>query len=469
MKRALLSGLFLAVLPALRGAQSAAQAGAAPPAAKRAWTILVYGGADNNADGPVLEFLDDVRKAIDDDPGIELLLFVDRSDKFSDFDGMPGGDFTGARLFRLHANSAERLSGGEELPDITLDGDPEIDSADADNLRRFIDWGKAHYPAQRTGLMIYSHANGRSMCPDQESGRDMGIPELSRVLGEKESLDFMALELCNMGGIEISYQWRPGKGRFGSDVLLAIPNAGPPLDWDRAFARIRSKGHDKSPLPGPYLDPAAMTAEAFGQLVIEEGKRGREAALAHHPNAVHEAAGCYDLRKAEAVKKSVDALAVALAAGDSKDVFCEMRGPGPIGDAMNYDGGDGPFVDLYDLCRRAADCDALDDAVRARARDVMTAVDGFVLASFGMSGYAGFADGKDGVFIVLPMNDKGRWRNFKWYTPLANVDAGKDYGHWAFLADGATPANGKVENWFELLDSWFDEPDDAGGINGYRY
>ena len=30
--------------------------------------------------------------------------------------------------------------------------------------------------------MIYSHASGQTMCPDEESGRDMGIPELTRVL-----------------------------------------------------------------------------------------------------------------------------------------------------------------------------------------------------------------------------------------------------------------------------------------------
>jgi len=464
MLQALLS-LTLATTPPLPQAQ------AAQP--KRPWTILVYGGADNTADGPILYFLDGVRKAIDDDPGIELLLWIDRSEKFSDDAEFLGEDFTGARLFRLHKASVERVSGGTEFPEVTLTSDAEFDSADADNLRRFIDWGKAHYPAQRTGLMIYSHANGETMCPDQESGRDMGIPELSQVLGERESLDFMALELCNMGGIEISYQWRPseekGQGRFGADVLVAIPNAGPPLDWDRAFARIRSKGHDASPLPGPYLDPATMTAADFGQLVMEEGRRGRELAMKERPDRVeHEAAGAYDLRKAGDVKRALDALAVALAASDSRDVFCEMRGPGPIGDAMNYDK-DGPFVDLHDLCLRAADCDALSDAVRARSKDVVKAVDDFVLASFGMSGYAGFEGGKNGVFIVFPVNEPGRWKNFRWYTPGKNEQGGKDFGHWAFLADGATPGNGKVENWFELLDSWFDEADDAGGGNGYRW
>src|SRR5262249_4089668 len=47
-----------------------------------------------------------------------------------------------------------------------------------------------------------------------------------------------------------------------------------------------------------------------------------------------------------------------------------------------------------------------------------------------------------------------------WYTPHSGD--GKNYGNWAFLKDGATPGNGVVENWFELLESWFnvaDEPD----------
>jgi clostripain len=296
----------------------------------------------------------------------------------------------------------------------------------------------------------------------------MGIPELSRVLGESESLDFLALELCNMGGIEIAYQWRPEPGRFGADVLLAIPNAGPPLDWDRAFARIRSPGHSASPLAGPYLEPAKMTAADFGKLVIEEGKKGRELAAKARPERfVHEAAGAYDLRQAAGVKRALDTLAVALASEDSREVFMEMRGPGPIGDAIRYEE-NGPFVDLYDLCRRAAGCDALSEQVRALALDVCKNVDALMLASFGMSAYAGFEDGKHGVFVNLPPDQPGRWRNFVWFTPGKHVEGGKDVGGWAFCADGAVAGNGKVENWFELLDAWFDEADDAGGVNGYR-
>jgi clostripain len=457
---------FRYLLPFLIAAPTLAQA----PAELRPWTLLVYGGADNNADGPILDFLHDVRTAIDDDPGIELLLLIDRSEEFSDDARFLGEDFTGARLYRITKDSAERLSGGEQFPELS-EGDAELDSADAYNVRRFVDWGKANYPARHYGLMIYSHASGRTMCPDEESGRDMGIPELGEVMGEAQSLDFLALELCNMAGVEIGYEWRPEQGRWGADVLVAIPNAGPPLDWDRAFARIRSKGHDASPLPGPHLDPATMTAADFGRLVIEEGRRGRELALRERPERIsHEAAGCFDLRHAREAKQAIDAVAVALAndSRDARDFFGEMRGPGPIGDAMNFGEGS-PLVDAYDLFRRVADCDAFSDDVRARSEDAKRAIDALVVSSFGMQGYEGFEDGKNGIFLITPTNEPAHWKGYRWYTPLAYDDGGKDYGRWSFLADGATPGNGRVENWFELLDFWFDEVDDGGGVNGYAF
>src|SRR5688572_9904336 len=170
----------------------------------RPWTLLVYGGADNNADGPIQRFLDGVRKAIDGDPGIELLVYIDRSAEYSSGGELFGEDFTGARLYRLGVDSAERLAGGAELPEITLDKDVEIDSADPAQIQRFVAWGKKHFPAQRTGLLIYRHANGETMCPDELSSKDMGIPALSSAMTPNESLDFLALELCNMGGVEIA-------------------------------------------------------------------------------------------------------------------------------------------------------------------------------------------------------------------------------------------------------------------------
>ena len=439
-RHAAVIGFLYAVLPGTGlGFQGAgAKDLGAPTATTRPWTFLVYGAADNNADGPILNFLGTVRKAIDDDPGIELLLLIDRHAKYSKDAKSLGEDFTGARLYRLRKDTAERLSGGTHLPELTLDKDPEINSADAGYLQRFIAWGKANYPARHYALLIYSHADGRTMCPDEDSKRDMGIAELTEKAGAAESVDVLALELCNMGGIEVSYQWRPGTPRFGADVLIAIPNAGPPLDWDRAFERVRSSGH-ASPSDQPLLDPEKMTAAEFGKLVIVEGYRGRLMSQGGHGS--QESAGCYDLRAAAEVKRAVDGLAVALAAGDTREAFLALRGKSESGCAINYTG-EGPYVDLYDLCRRAFACEGLPKNARDAARATMDAVDRFMIASFGMRAYEGFEAGKSGVFIVLPANNPGAWKKLAWYTPLAG--SGADFGRWSFLADGATANDGKV-------------------------
>jgi uncharacterized protein (TIGR03067 family) len=158
------------------------------------------------------------------------------------------------------------------------------------------------------------------------------------------------------------------------------------------------------------------------------------------------------LRKAGDVKKAVDALAVALAKAESRDILLELRNDGSESGIFCYSD-DRSYVDLYDLCLRVAGCDRLPDPVRSAATSVMKSVEGFMIASFGMSHYKQFEAAKNGVFIVLPTGKPGCWKRLQWYTPIRGD--GKNYGNWSFLKDGATPGNGVVENWFELLESWF--------------
>jgi hypothetical protein len=44
-------------------------------------------------------------------------------------------------------------------------------------------------------------------------------------------------------------------------------------------------------------------------------------------------------------------------------------------------------------------------------------------------------------------------------------------GRYQWCFDGAIPGNGAVENWFELMDAWFDDPKGmhSGGANGYSW
>ncbi len=465
---------------------------AAAEAAERPWTLMIYGAADNDADGPILEFLHRIRIALDDDPGMELVLFLDRSAGYSQDARSLGEDFTGARAYRLRRNSAELLDASDFFPGMTPGEEHELDSADPRNIGRFVAFCKERFPARRYGLLIYSHANGVAMCPDDESGTNMSIPGLSEAVGAEASVDFLALELCNMGGMEIAYQWRPGNGGFSAEILVAIPNAGIPLDWDRAFARIRSKDH-ATRAQGFVLDPETMSAADFGRLVIEEGHAGRrywverakssgmyditDPAVLDH---AREAAGCYDLVATEGAKRAIDRLARALAQADARDVLGELLGSGDDDRMMNYAPRGKfhrrPYVDLFELLDLVAASAALDDGVRSAAEAAREAVDELVVASFGLEeGFEGFRPGRNGIFVVFPDGDAvvenaRAWSGLSWYTPLGPDRAGDPFGGWSFLADGATAGNGQVENWFELLDAWFDDRT-AGpeGLNGYAW
>lgn len=449
---------------------------AAPPAAGvQPWTFLIYAAIDNNAeaDGNFFAFFDRVRAAHADEEGIEVVLFADRSTGYSTNARSLGEDFTGARIYRVRAGQCERLAGGPEFPEVTLSDDFEPDSADARNVRKFLAFGKAHFPARHYALLLYGHADGRAMCPDEASQTELGFAELTDVVPAELGVDLMALELCNMGGIEIAYQWRPGNGGFSTRFLVAIPNAGPPLDWDRVFVRL----HAGNPRPD-CVDPADLTPAAFGALIVEEGGRGRRAEVERRPAAAarlgHEAVACYDLDRAATVKRAVDGLAVALAQQDARAVCIELRGPGTDGYTLNYARDRlhrAPFVDLYDLATRLQGSTSLGAPARAAAGAVANAVDEFVTASWGGAALPRFVPGRTGVYITFPAGeardqDQARWDECRWYSPARVPGV---YGSLAWCRDGATPGDGIVQNWFELLDCWYDAGARDGGRNRYAH
>lgn len=108
----------------------------------------------------------------------------------------------------------------------------------------------------------------------------------------------------------------------------------------------------------------------------------------------------------------------------------------------------------------------------------MTAVDAMVLYSFANSDFTTFEAGKSGVHIFFPDGDANyygeiHWLFQWWYNALdlSQYEAYGVYGNLAWCKDDATAVNNTVENWFELLDSWFDisNEDDENNLNIYQY
>ncbi len=218
--------------------------------------------------------------------------------------------------------------------------------------------------------------------------------------------------------------------------------------------RIRSPGHAFKRRGGGSIQ-AEMSAADFGRaLVIEEGHRGRRASekLWEGTSRKSRRVATTCAKPWGEVKDAVDAARRGPPSRtESKNILRELRKGGSGSRPVIRYSDDGSYVDLYDLCRRVAGSERLPRQARAAAEDVMEAVTRFMIASFGMRGYGQFEAGKNGVFIVLPAAKE----HFRWYTPTPGVR--RHHGKWSFLRDGATPGNGVVETWFELVESWFAE------------
>lgn len=451
----------------------AALGDASPPPAS--WTILFYGAANNSCEETVLGDIAEMKRGFVDGQGVELVLLLDRAGGFSEDAETLGEDFQDTRLYRITHDEAERLDGAPQMPEITRTSTFDANVGDAHTLQQFVRFGKAHYPAQHYALVFYSHGDGQSFGADSDSKGDaLCSAELTSVLEAQDSVDVMAFDVCSMGGVENLYQWRPDTGRFGAHVVVASPSVSGPLPYDTLLARLRRDGKDA-------LDPARTTPQELGTAIVR-AKHDELRAL--HPSRAEEgnfeAWGCYDLSNVTALKAAVDGLASELASPEAKTIVCGLRGfPGVPGAAMNYMPPDEnvwssmPYFDLGELAQRIADHGKLSDAARERARAVIASLKNVIVSSFGMSLYPGFQDRKNGLYIVFPDGDtktgilRNTWSDFLWYAPRAPDEKPRTCPGLAWCGDGAKEGNERVENWFELLDRWFDGAE-GGGKNRYR-
>ena len=168
----------------------------------------------------------------------------------------------------------------------------------------------------------------------------------------------------------------------------------------------------------------------------------------------------YDLSKVKALKTAIDNFA---------KTANQMKLEGVRGTssavAMNYmttGWYSDPFFDIYDLMRKYN---------TTTSNTVLTALDAVILTSFGGSEFVNssdstaFVNNKNGMHIVFPKS--GYASSFGWYSPVSVVSS-DSYGKLAFCSGGSE--NGIVENWFEMIDYWYDN--NTSSVNsgkGYNY
>ncbi|MDR2774095.1 MAG: hypothetical protein LBC19_05025 [Tannerella sp.] len=148
-------------------------------------TLIVYMAADNDLSMDALADIEEMKQGFSE-TGVHLVVFVDVPDE-------------APYLLEIGKNKSERIK--------TYD---ELNSADVETLHKVINEIIALYPAEKYGLILWSH--GTSWMPagttlrsfGKDSGREMNIVDLAESLPVK--FDFILFDACLMGSVEVAYE-----------------------------------------------------------------------------------------------------------------------------------------------------------------------------------------------------------------------------------------------------------------------
>ncbi|MDY6935218.1 MAG: clostripain [Spirochaetota bacterium] len=478
------------------------------------WTVMYYCDADCDLETALLSDVQEMKSGYVNDQGLNLILLIDRHPEsygyYTNDATVFGEDFSDTRIYRITQGAATRIGGGTQFPEITTISSYEANMGDANTMKKFIQFCKAEYEADNYALILSNHGGGtrgrglsdnlnrdfpRAFCEDDTNDGDMlYVAEVTDVLTASESVDLIGFDVCLLGSVETAYQYRTGDDKFSADYMVASSPSlwGAGWQYDKIFERIRGGGGNNGEVDTIiggselYYDPSTMTAAEFGGIIVEEQYDSTSANSTYGPS---QSLSCYNLAKVAEVKDAVDALAVNLSVDVENEQFYfeNIRGGYPLslseGTIHYFDAAEVvewvryPFFDLYDLCERTSTSSDFSSAIQTKASDVMTAVDEMVVYSYAGNDYPSrFTNGKHGLHIFFSDGDsinylgERSWAYQWWYNSIDTDAAFSDddslYGKLSWCIDGATSSDSTIDNWFEMLDDWFDEGG-GGGLNGY--
>lgn len=452
--------------------------------AQTEWTIMHYAVGSNSSE---VDLLDDIQEMQDGkrSDGYNVITLIDRTPGHSEDSIALGENFDDTRLYQLNLNSFKELDGGALFPELDPGSTYDANMADAHTLKKFIQYCKTNFPAKHYLLVLRSHGNGYSMCPDPEFGsKDELYPaEIQDVLTDKESVDILGLDVCSMAGLENLYEWRPNRnGKFSADYVIASAPLSAAWAYDDIFNRLSSSsekiGTDENYFVNgeeENLNPHTMTPLAFSKMLMEEIYDSQRWA----------SWGLFDNTKSEDVKQLCDELARLLSTEDKEVVIRTIK------EALGYFHNTSnnieiaqltfPYVDAYDFFKRISETGELKEATREKASEVCNQIDAMTVYSYYGRGYLPetdrFENNKNGAYLILPMGNKvfsqskrTFWTHMGWYHPDDKSSIENSYGKYDWCSEGAQIGNNQVDNFFELLDFLFDESNTtSGGVNKYQY
>ncbi len=457
------------------------------------WTIMLYLGADNNLEYDLLRNVKQIKESYKG--GCNVIIFIDRSPGYSVNKLTFGENFIGGRIYRvLKNNNIELIDKGEIFNDIPEIDKKNIDSSNILVLKKFIEYCKSNYTAKYYGLIIGSHGGGargiekinnkRNIIFDEANNSWIYNAMFTESLNNSHSVDILGMDACFMGNMEFLYQIRCGNASFNAKYVVASPPTEWSYGWNYAgiIKRISGVENCKSTDTGEiskiteekkYIySSKSLTPKDLGKIIIEEQYDYTSLETDDQILVL------YDTEKIGELKKNFDSLFVSLK--DNSSDIEQLRGSDEIvqNDILLYFNSsstsewiDYCYFDVYDIVDKIVKSSKFSEEINIKAEIVKENVDSLILYSFSGDYFKKFKTNITGLSFFFPAGnriykDKKMWYYQTFYNPKPDEST---FGKLSFCKDNATENNKIVENYFEVLDYWFDEEDGKGGYNGYSY
>ena len=176
------------------------------------WTIMVYMDAANDLFPFAVKNLNQM-EAIANNPNVRFVV------QWKQVQGLDGNDnplFSGTRRYLAQYDSTNVNDFDNAIKStVVKDLGAGVDMASSTELKSFVDWTKAKYPADHYALILWSHGNGwfsrrasalspvppRAIIRDNETNNELAFPDVRRALDDG-SLDILGYDACLMQGAE---------------------------------------------------------------------------------------------------------------------------------------------------------------------------------------------------------------------------------------------------------------------------
>ncbi|HPS58332.1 MAG TPA: clostripain-related cysteine peptidase [Spirochaetota bacterium] len=485
------------------------------------WTVMVWLDGDNNLENSAMADFNEMEYGLYlaglTDPSVDrkirIIVQVDRHPGYDNNTTYTGSNWSDTRRYRIRPDPE---NSGEWVSE-RLDNDMgEVNMGDAAELKDFIEYCHEHFPAENYALILWNHGGGlmkkvssnesdaagtteaisKDICTDDTNDDQLYTGEITDVLTDAHSVKFLGFDACLMGMLEVAYEYRPGvTGKFGADAICFSPAEEQADGWDyvRILTRLGgadSDGDTADPENDPCYDALAVTANEFAALCAKEyADAGSTYNTLQTQTAV-------DNTLVDNVKAAMDAFAAAIAQESGyKSVIEGIRGSGTSATAptMNYFTESSaerwktwPFFDLYDFVLRVK-AQSMSTEVNNAADDLMSAISGYILYSYGgisykgyTSGLAGstgttsFVNGSNGLSFFFTDGDgsysTGTYLAEQWWYTSLDTDTWRPGGNYYGKLDFCSgDGDGVVDNWFELIMQMYHDGDYVNTHPGPAY